>query len=228
MPQPLFIDDIRTTASETTANAIQNLIEFAPRLVLAVLVAAIIFTQAEAVASWAARVVGRFELFKLFEGTPVADAANTAGEGLRDIAVSILTVYLKVFAVLSGAVLLNIPELTDLAWTAGAIVTAILVGLVVIALTVVLASAIGRRIAEWEFVADTQLAPAVSGIVQAFLYLLAAAIILDLLGLHTAVLVLVVEQLAFGLALALAITMGVALGVGYSDEITDFVEGLRS
>lgn len=220
---PLIIDSFADDIEQSVEDGLETLVDLFPSLVVAGVVLFLAFSFAGTVARRVVDVFGSVELFDSFESTVAGSSTSDA----RGTAMTVLTNYVKLIGVVLAVAIVDIGRSGEFAITVGWYATFIIAALVVLLVGAVIAKAVGDRTAHWEPVEGTEAAPALSGIVQAFLYLVAAVIILDLLQLHTALIVLVIEQLAFGLGLAVAIGLGLAIGLGYKEEIVDYVDDVR-
>ena len=171
----------------------------------------------------------QYGLFDRLRRTPLVSDGDGAGSGGTATGVAATTsktieFYGYVLAVGIALTILDLGLISQLATNAVFYATYLVAGLALLALTALVATGVGARAAHWEPVDGTKAAPAVDGLVQAGLYLVAGVIVLDLLGLHTGIVFVLVETAALGIAIAFALAVGISVGLASKDHVADYVD----
>ncbi|CAI48208.1 uncharacterized protein NP_0234A [Natronomonas pharaonis DSM 2160] len=213
-------------AEQRFAEAIVTIIDLLPRLILGILILAVAFGVAGTIAGTVRSGLSQTGLFDAVSQTPIAGNASAnniaAGTGI------LISGYVKLIGAAIAVAALEIGGISGLAVSVGWYVTFALGAAAVVAIGSVLATVVGGRAAAWEPVRGTAAAPILGGLTQAFLYLVAGVIALDLLDLRTGIVFAVVEPLARGLGLALAVGLGAAIVIAYSDDIAAYLDNIGS
>lgn len=218
----VIIDNLETTLRQTILTGIDLL----PQLIGAAIVLGVVAYVAPKLAEKATDAIARLGVFGRLETTPLgATGADGTGD-LRDGTETVLELYGYVVGGTIALTILRIGLISQLASDLLFYATFVVVGLGLLALASIVATAAGNRAARWEPVQGTAVEPAVGGIVQAALYLVAGVIVLDLLGLHTGIILVVVRAATLGIALAFALAIGISLGLASKDHVAEYVDGI--
>ena len=218
-----IVDNLRESLNETASIAIDML----PLLVGAAIVLGLAAFLSPKLAERVSGALGRLGVYRRLEGTPLVAGESDESGGTAGIAAATSTTVEFYGYVLGGGIaltILNLGLISRLATSAVFYATYLVAGLALLALTALLATGVGARAARWEPVADTRAAPAIDGLVQAALYLVTGVIVLDLLGLHTAIVLVMVEAAALGIAIAFALAVGLSVGLASKDRVADYVD----
>jgi|GEM_PF-3649667 len=218
----VIIDNLETTLRQTILTGIDLL----PRLIGAAIVLGVVAYVAPKLAEKATDVIARLGVFGRLERTPLGGTGGDGTGDLRDGTETVLELYGYVVGGAIALTILRIGLISRLASDLLFYATFVVVGLGLLALASIIATAVGHRAARWEPVEGTAAEPAVSGLVQAALYLVAGVIVLDLLGLHTGIVLIVVEAATLGIALAFALAIGISVGLASKDHVGEYVDGI--
>lgn len=217
----VIIDNLETTLRETILTGIDLL----PQLIGAAIVLGVVAYVAPKLAETATDAIARLGVFGRLETTPLGAGGDGTGD-LRDGTETVLELYGYVVGGAIALTILRIGLISQLASDLLFYATFVVVGLGLLALASIVATAVGNRAARWEPVEGTAAEPAVGGLVQAALYLVAGVIVLDLLGLHTGIVLVVVEAATLGIALAFALAIGISVGLASKDHVAEYVDGV--
>lgn len=218
----VIIDNLETTLRQTILTGIDLL----PQLIGAAIVLAVTAYVSPKLADRATNAIARLGVFGRLQRTPLGAAGGDGAGDLRSGTSTILEVYGYVVGGSIAVTILRIGLISQLASDLLFYATFVVVGLGLIALASIVASAVGDRAARWEPVEGTAAEPAVGGVVQAALYLVAGVIVLDLLGLHTGIILVVVRAATLGIALAFALAIGISVGLASKDHVAEYVDDL--
>lgn len=218
----VIIDNLETTLRQTVLTGIDLL----PQLIGAAIILAVTAYVSPKLADGATNAIGRLGAFGRLHRTPLGATGGDGADDLRDGTETILELYGYVVGGAIALTILRIGLISRLASDLLFYATFVVVGLGLIALASIVANAVGDRAARWEPVEGTAAEPAVGGLVQAALYLVAGVIVLDLLGLHTGIVLVVVEAATLGIALAFALAIGISVGLASKDHVAEYVDDL--
>jgi len=218
----VIIDNLETTLRQTILTGIDLL----PQLIGAAIVLGVVAYVAPKLAEKATDAIARLGVFGRLQTTPLGATGGGGTGDLRDGTETVLELYGYVVGGAIALTILRIGLISQLASDLLFYATFVVVGLGLLALASIVATAVGDRAARWEPVEGTAAEPAVGGLVQAALYLVAGVIVLDLLGLHTGIILVVVRAATLGIALAFALAIGISLGLASKDHVAEYVDGI--
>jgi len=218
----VIIDNLETTLRQTILTGIDLL----PQLIGAAIILGLVAYASPKLAEKATDAITRLGIFGQLERTPLGATGGDGPGDLREGTEAVLELYGYVVGGAIAVTILRIGLISRLASDLLFYATFVVVGLGLLALASIVASAVGDRAARWEPVEGTAAEPAVGGLVQAALYLVAGVIVLDLLGLHTGIVLVVVRAATLGIALAFALAIGISVGLASKDHVAEYVDGV--
>lgn len=200
---------------------VSQILAYTPDFVGAVVVLLVGFGLGRLVGPAVQTAVGQFRLGAGVAGTVLGEAVGIDADDFDRLAGTVVAFYVYLLTVFVAAGLASIAQLTGVLGGLVAYYPVAVGGGLVVAVGAVVAEFVGQRVRAAPAVPDS---PLVGRVTEAAVYLFAAVIALDVVGVATGLLTTLLLVTVFPVVLAAAVAAGIAFGYGGRDTAGDYVD----
>jgi hypothetical protein len=210
---------LQVDVEESLDNTIDDIIEFTPRLVGALIILIVGWIVGRILGGIVERLVDGVELDRLVLDTPLGKAMGGTERAVSRTFGLITRWFVYALAILAAADVLAIAVLSEWINNAVSYLPAFVAGLLIIVLGFVVADFVGDVIVRTGLAIDALYTRWLATAVQVFLYFVVIVIGLDTMGIDVDILFVFARAFAWGFAVAIALAIGIAFGLGGQEYV---------